>query len=101
MNDTHTASQRACIVKTLHYIEQDLIKRIMASIDDAESAANAKFDAENIRFEHRSPANAEYFMLVMFAELFDRIHNGDRTVGRLILTMEANRLGISTDLTGL
>ncbi|RYD98020.1 MAG: hypothetical protein EOP50_05260 [Sphingobacteriales bacterium] len=71
----------------------------MTLIEAAEAAANANFQTENIRFEHRSPANAEYFMLIIFAELFDRLHGGDRTVGRLILTMEANRLGISTDLT--
>jgi hypothetical protein len=99
MNGIHTKSHRAFIVKTLHYFEHDLIKRVMALIDETESGANAKFKTENISFEHHSPANAEYFMLVIFAELFDRLHGGDRTVGRLILTMEAKRLGISTDLT--
>ncbi|MBC3420089.1 hypothetical protein [Pseudomonas sp. RW3S2] len=99
MSGTHTKSQHAFIVKTLHDVEQELIKRVMTSIHDAESAANAKFKAENIRFEHHSPANAEYLMLVIFAFLFDRLHGGDRAAGKLILKMEANRLGVSTDLS--
>lgn len=98
MSDIHTKSQRAFIVRTLHGVEQDLIKRVMTSIEEAESAANAKFKAEKIYFDLHSPANAEYLMLVIFAEFFDRLHGGDRNVGKLILKMEANRLGISSDL---
>ncbi|WP_060477329.1 MULTISPECIES: hypothetical protein [Pseudomonas] len=96
---SHTSREnRKIIAQTLRCVERDLILKVLTLINEAEATANNKFKSESISFEEHSPANAQYLMLFVFAELFDRLHDGDKDVGKIILKMEANRLGIDANL---
>jgi len=98
LNVSHISRKsRKVIVQTLRCVERDLILKVLSLINDAEATANKKFKAESISFEEHSPANAQYLMLFVFAKLFDRLHNGDKDIGKIILKMEANRLGIDVN----
>jgi hypothetical protein len=90
---THQEQQLMRDILSRH--EEELIRRVVDVISEAESAANAEFTANDITFSQHSPANADYLAVFLFGKLLDRLHHGDLILGKRILTMEAKRLGIN------
>ncbi|MDU1572333.1 MAG: nitroreductase [Pantoea sp.] len=95
MDQPFTQEEQRIIMETLTRHEEALIRRVAEVIAETESAANAEFAAAGINFTQHSPANADYLTIFLFGKLFDRLHEGNLSMGEKILTMEAKRLGIS------
>ncbi|MEX3020014.1 hypothetical protein AB4K05_10500 [Kluyvera sp. STS39-E] len=94
MTQEFTQEQQEQIVEILSRHEEALLKRVAAAIQEAQSAADAEYSAQGLTFTQHSPANADYLSAFLFGKLFDGLHKGDKSLGELILTMEAKRLGI-------